>query len=289
LIIVVYHVVMAVCNDQGGDADDRKRGAEPTVLHGTAGALSTYSYIGFALSAVLQPALRMVWLHTPAAAACFACLSVYCTDYVECYAVPYAMSLLTQSAHPALPSLQVPELGTPSNLGITIAAAQAQDAPALSATPSPADLLSSNSFSSSSSSSIASPAAAAALAAAPLQPQWTVERGSISSISPTATPTAAGPTEKLGYLRLSSFSSNAADDMHRAIAELEKSGVTGYILDLRDNPGGLVKSGIDIARLLLDGHPTLFAITGRDGEPLQEVGVLFLLLCSIIVSCRWCF
>lgn len=75
----------------------------------------------------------------------------------------------------------------------------------------------------------------------------------------------------MGYLRLSSFSSNAADDMHRAIAELERSGVAGYILDLRDNPGGLVKSGIDIARLLLDGHPTLFAITGRDGEPLQEV------------------
>lgn len=45
----------------------------------------------------------------------------------------------------------------------------------------------------------------------------------------------------------------------------------GYILDLRDNPGGLVKGSIDIARLLLDGHPTVFSVVGRDGEPLQEV------------------
>lgn len=53
---------------------------------------------------------------------------------------------------------------------------------------------------------------------------------------------------------------------------LQRKGVSGYILDLRENPGGLVKSGIDIARLLLDGHPTVFSITGREGEPVQQVG-----------------
>jgi len=54
----------------------------------------------------------------------------------------------------------------------------------------------------------------------------------------------------------------------------QRKGVSGYILDLRDNPGGLVKAGLDIARLLMDGHPTVFSIVGRTGEPEQKVGGL---------------
>jgi C-terminal processing protease CtpA/Prc len=135
-------------------------------------------------------------------------------------------------------------------------------------------MLSSNNFTSSSSI-----AAAPATYGSTQPQQWTVERGSINGISAASNNAA---THKLGYLRLSSFSSNAADDMHRAIAELERSGVSGYILDLRDNPGGLVKSGIDIARLLLDGHPTLFSITGRDGEPLQEVSLIETVVVCVI-------
>lgn len=49
--------------------------------------------------------------------------------------------------------------------------------------------------------------------------------------------------------------------------------MSGYILDLRDNPGGLVKAGIDIARLLMDGTPTVFSIVGRDGEQQQRVAL----------------
>jgi hypothetical protein len=52
---------------------------------------------------------------------------------------------------------------------------------------------------------------------------------------------------------------------------LQRKGVSGYMLDLRDNPGGLVKSGLDIARMLLDGHPTVFSIVGREGEAAQRV------------------
>ena len=49
--------------------------------------------------------------------------------------------------------------------------------------------------------------------------------------------------------------------------------MSGYIFDLRDNPGGLVKAGIDIARLLMDGTPTVFSIVGRDGEQQQRVAL----------------
>ena len=45
----------------------------------------------------------------------------------------------------------------------------------------------------------------------------------------------------------------------------QKTGAEAYILDLRNNPGGLVRSGLDIARLFLDGQAAIFNVSGRDG------------------------
>jgi len=52
---------------------------------------------------------------------------------------------------------------------------------------------------------------------------------------------------------------------------LQGEGVNSYVLDLRSNPGGLVQAAADVARVFLDGHPTLFTVSGRAGEQLQEV------------------
>jgi carboxyl-terminal processing protease len=62
----------------------------------------------------------------------------------------------------------------------------------------------------------------------------------------------AGPEGQVGYIRLNQFSANAAEEMGEAIKDLESQGVTGYILDLRSNPGGLLYSSIDIARMWYD-------------------------------------
>ncbi|EFJ47344.1 hypothetical protein VOLCADRAFT_92124 [Volvox carteri f. nagariensis] len=75
------------------------------------------------------------------------------------------------------------------------------------------------------------------------------------------------PDGPVGYLRLTSFSSNAASEMRDAIQELEAAGASSYILDLRNNPGGLVRSSIDIARLWLDGSPVVFNISSREVQP----------------------
>lgn len=56
----------------------------------------------------------------------------------------------------------------------------------------------------------------------------------------------------IGYIRLTQFSSNAAGEMKAAIDDLESQNVVGYILDLRSNPGGLLYSSIEIARMWLD-------------------------------------
>jgi len=55
----------------------------------------------------------------------------------------------------------------------------------------------------------------------------------------------------IGYIRLTQFSANATKELTLALKDLEKQGAKAYILDLRNNPGGLLQAGIDIARLFL--------------------------------------
>jgi carboxyl-terminal processing protease len=71
-------------------------------------------------------------------------------------------------------------------------------------------------------------------------------------IHPVRYSTQPGPEGEVGYIRLTQFSANAASEMSEAIEDLESQDVSGYILDLRSNPGGLLYSSIDIARMWLD-------------------------------------
>ncbi|MEM9566845.1 MAG: S41 family peptidase [Cyanobacteria bacterium P01_E01_bin.34] len=57
--------------------------------------------------------------------------------------------------------------------------------------------------------------------------------------------------QQIGYIRLSQFSAKASDEMRDAVDELEGLGVDAYVLDLRGNPGGLLYSSAEIARLFL--------------------------------------
>ena len=55
----------------------------------------------------------------------------------------------------------------------------------------------------------------------------------------------------IGYIRLSEFSAHAAEQMEEAIADLSEQDVDAFVLDLRGNPGGLLRSSIDISRMWL--------------------------------------
>jgi carboxyl-terminal processing protease len=57
---------------------------------------------------------------------------------------------------------------------------------------------------------------------------------------------------QVGYISLDEFSSHAAEQMRRAIQELNQEHVDAYVLDLRGNPGGLLHASIDIARMWLE-------------------------------------
>ncbi|BAZ53702.1 carboxyl-terminal protease [Nostoc sp. NIES-4103] len=57
---------------------------------------------------------------------------------------------------------------------------------------------------------------------------------------------------RVGYIRLREFSAHAADQMRRAIRDLNGQKVDAFVLDLRGNPGGLLQASIEIARMWLD-------------------------------------
>jgi carboxyl-terminal processing protease len=78
-----------------------------------------------------------------------------------------------------------------------------------------------------------------------------------------------GPTGKVGYIRLVQFSANAPAEMKAAIEKLEKQQVTGYILDLRSNPGGLLYTSIEIARMWLK-EGGIVSTVNRQGEKDRE-------------------
>ncbi len=64
----------------------------------------------------------------------------------------------------------------------------------------------------------------------------------------------------IGYIRLSQFNANAALELANAINSMEEQGSTAYILDLRNNPGGLLKAGIEVARQWLDSGMVVYTV-----------------------------
>ena len=57
---------------------------------------------------------------------------------------------------------------------------------------------------------------------------------------------------KIGYIRLTSFSAESASDLETAMDNLEKQGMKGMILDLRFNSGGLLTSALDVCNKFID-------------------------------------
>jgi carboxyl-terminal processing protease len=71
---------------------------------------------------------------------------------------------------------------------------------------------------------------------------------------------------KIGYIKLDEFSSHAAEQMEEAIKDLHKQKVAGYVLDLRNNPGGLLFASVDIARQWMPQGEIVSTIDRKGGD-----------------------
>ena len=75
-------------------------------------------------------------------------------------------------------------------------------------------------------------------------------------------PELGGPF-KIGYVRLIQFNEPTADELENALDELQKQGMQALVLDLRNNPGGLLNSAVDVCAQFLPPNTTVVSTQGR--------------------------
>jgi carboxyl-terminal processing protease len=104
------------------------------------------------------------------------------------------------------------------------------------------------------------------------------------------TPKLAGDA-KIGYVRVSQFTQSTARDLAAALDELEKAGLQALVLDLRNNPGGLLDSAVAVSgEFLPEGtvvvttegrlaaqNPPPYRTPARDGRPPRRFPVAVLI------------
>src|SRR5947208_376751 len=56
---------------------------------------------------------------------------------------------------------------------------------------------------------------------------------------------------KIGYVRITSFISNTTEELKKVLSDLKADGMRGLVLDLRDNPGGLLSAAVEISDLFV--------------------------------------
>jgi carboxyl-terminal processing protease len=75
----------------------------------------------------------------------------------------------------------------------------------------------------------------------------------------------------IGYLRLSEFTPQSAEQCRQAIRSFMEAGYTSIIFDLRGNPGGLLNSAVDVANLFIDQG----LIVERKSERVQSENMVY--------------
>ena len=77
-------------------------------------------------------------------------------------------------------------------------------------------------------------------------------------------------TPKIGYIRISDFGATTSRDLNKAIKELEKDKVVGYVVDVRNNPGGYLTAAIDVSDAFLDGGE-IVSTRGKEKTDIERV------------------
>jgi len=80
--------------------------------------------------------------------------------------------------------------------------------------------------------------------------------------------------DDVGYLRITNFSINTANETKNAFISLMQDGANSIIIDLRDNPGGLLSSSLDLLDLILPKNLDLVSTKGREDKNIKNYKTL---------------
>lgn len=76
--------------------------------------------------------------------------------------------------------------------------------------------------------------------------------------------------DRLAYVRVSRFSRTTAEELTETLDELDSQGMTGLVLDLRSNPGGLLSQAVDVSDIFLETGELIVSTKGRVKEQNQS-------------------
>ena len=71
------------------------------------------------------------------------------------------------------------------------------------------------------------------------------------------------PGNKIAHIRLTNFYTDTADKLSKTISDVMEDGAEGILIDVRDNPGGLLSSVVDVTSLFLDDGLVLYEVDGE--------------------------
>lgn len=69
--------------------------------------------------------------------------------------------------------------------------------------------------------------------------------------------------DETGYIRISNFTQNVHEDVKEAVKQLKNEGVKGLVIDLRNNPGGLLIEAVEIANLFVPKGQEIVSTKGK--------------------------
>ncbi|MBI4425276.1 MAG: S41 family peptidase [Elusimicrobia bacterium] len=75
---------------------------------------------------------------------------------------------------------------------------------------------------------------------------------------------------KVGYARITEFSAHTPEDLLKALNDLKKQGANALVLDLRNNPGGLLSAAVEVASDFLGEGKLIVYTQGRRAENRQD-------------------
>ena len=73
-------------------------------------------------------------------------------------------------------------------------------------------------------------------------------------------------SDKIGYAKLSGFSDNTSEELEEALVKMEEKGMRGLVLDLRDNPGGLLSQSARVTEKFVKENQLIVSTEGRNAK-----------------------
>lgn len=91
----------------------------------------------------------------------------------------------------------------------------------------------------------------------------------VSNYKPNPIPVSIKINENVGYIKLTDFTENCSVEFRKSFVNLQKSGIKYLIIDLRNNPGGLLNQAVNIINFFIPKDKIVVVSKGKDENSIE--------------------